>query len=216
MTATTMPYVIKDHPAFSTLDLVRDESDSDKRRGEMLYGPEGVRPFTDLASQWEADFDSTFHGISRETLLDRRMRLADLLDMWLATLPMSRQLFDRRKEEMGDQYEPSIRIEYPDSIREALQGRIFRPLHRFAAVGVASDLTTGRAAIGQIHTGSTLDKLGAALLVGGMGFGPHMWDPINTRYLVMNLDRDRVDPSLNLANLVGGLLMAERSWPESA
>lgn len=206
---------IDSYVGFSTAQVPRTEVRTDELRGELAYGPEGIAPFETIAHEWEGDFDSPYGAISQGTIKDRRHRLARFLDLWVATVPIEQETVEHRKAVLGEDYEPSLYLEFTDSIRRSLEGRINAPLHRFAAVGVARDIGIGRAQLGHLHTAATLDELGDTLLVEGMGFGHQFWDPRNARYLVMNLDRDQVDPSLNVANVIGGLLMAERSWPEA-
>lgn len=91
---------------------------------------------------------------------------------------------------------PELAVYYTRTVKAALEGRIFAPLHRFAAVAVAANSVAGRASIGR--TARTLDDLGGLILVGGMGFPDDGWHVNRTRYLVMNLDREQVDPSLHL------------------
>lgn len=145
---------------------------------------------------------------------DRRHRLARLLDLWVETVPVVEDTFERWESTMGDCVERVLTLEYDGTVKHSLQGRIFAPLYRFAAVGVAAKPVSGRAQIGQIHTADNLDGLGGSMLVKGMGFGIYEWHPQDTRFLVMNLDRDEGDPSLNVNNVIGGLLFAERSWPD--
>jgi len=192
----------------------RTEIRKDAVRGEQLFGPEAASPFLTMTKEWEGDFDSPDGEISQATWRDRRLRLAELLDRWLETVPISKESADSWIDTMGEGYTPTLMTYYSRSLKDGLQGRIYAPLNRFAAVAVASDSEVGRASIGELHTAKSLDDLGGLMLVGGMGLTDDGWHVNQTRYLVMNLDRDKVDPSLHLANVIGGLLFAERSWPD--
>lgn len=198
MTTATQQFAFDTRDGVARVMIRRSEMEDDR-----ILGPAGLDPFTTLVD------DNQTEGV------DRRRRLGKLLDDWTETVSIDKSHGIGLIETMGEGMEPFLTLSFARTIREALQGNVCVPLGRFAAVGVAWSAMTARASIGELHTANTLDELGSKVLIGGMGFADTGWGPYDSRYLVMNLDRDKVDPSLNLSNVIGGLLFAERCWPET-
>lgn len=200
MTTATQTFGFDTRDGVPRVHITRDQI-----RGEEIFGHEDSNPFLTIVEKTDPIPDRD----------DRRHRLACLLDDWTATVTLPKSAAEGLIETMGEGMEPYLTVAFSPSIKEGLEGHICAPLGRFAAVGVAHSGRRARASIGTLHSADTLDQLGGKLLIDGMGLPENGWSPDEARYLVMNLDRDLVDPSLHLSNLIDGLLFAERSWPEA-